>query len=59
MKNKRKKYLTFGELVAGAYSAWGKAEAGYRMRLALKTGMVVFQGPQQSLVPVRKGELHE
>ena len=47
MKNKRKKYLTFGELIAAAYRTWGKAEAGELVRRAVESRLVVFRGPEQ------------
>jgi hypothetical protein len=59
MKNRRKKYLTFGDLIAAAYSAWGKNEAAEMLRLALKTRLVVFQGHEQFLITTGKGDLHE
>ena len=44
MKNRKKKHLTFGELIAAAYRAWGEAEAGEKLRLAVQTRLVIFQG---------------
>ena len=59
MKNKRKKHLTFGELIAAAYRAWGKAEAEEMLRLAVKARLVVFQGHERFLISTGEGEPHE
>ena len=42
-----KKPLTFGEFVAGSYRAWGKHKANEIIRLAIKTQMLEFRGPQR------------
>jgi hypothetical protein len=59
MKNKRKKLLTFGELIAAAYRVWGKAEAGEILRRAVKARLVVFQGHEQFSISTGEGEPHE
>jgi hypothetical protein len=59
MKNKRKNYLTFGELVAAAYRAWGEARAKEMLQLAVKARLVVFQGNEQFLISTGEGEPHE
>jgi hypothetical protein len=59
MKNKRKKLLRFGELIAAAYRAWGEAAAVEMVRLAVKARLVVFQGPEQFLISTGEGALHE
>jgi hypothetical protein len=47
MKNKQKrKNLTFGELIMGAYKIWGKGRAEKMLRLAINAKLVVFRGRQ-------------
>jgi len=46
----RKTQLTFGDFVAGGYSAWGKRKAEGLIRLAAKTQMIVFRGQQPIVV---------
>jgi hypothetical protein len=59
MKNKRKKNLLFGDLIAAAYRAWGATEAGEKLRLAIKTRVVVFQAQDELLISRGEGELYE
>jgi hypothetical protein len=59
MKNKQKKLLTFGDLIAAAYCAWGKAKAWEMMRRAIKARLVVLQGHGKFLISAGKGEPHE
>jgi hypothetical protein len=51
MKTKpAKKQLTFGDFVAGGYRAWGKRRALGIIRLALKSHMIEFRGPQRIVI---------
>ena len=42
----KKKPLTFGDLVAGSYRAWGKRKANGIIRLAIKAHLIEFHGQQ-------------
>jgi hypothetical protein len=42
----KKKPLTFGDVVAGAYRAWGKRKANGIIRLAVKAHWIEFRGHQ-------------
>jgi hypothetical protein len=51
MKNNRKKKdSTFGELIMGAYQAWGAGRAKRILRLASKAGLIVLQGHRHVLI---------
>jgi hypothetical protein len=43
----RKRVLTFGDFVAGAYRAWGHRRAKGLVWLAVNAGLVEFRGPQR------------
>jgi hypothetical protein len=45
-----KRPLTFGEFVAGGYSAWGKRRAMGIIRLAVKSHMIEFRGQQRIVI---------
>jgi len=52
MKTKRRKHLlTFGDLVAAAYRAWGSDRAKGLVRLVVNAHIVVFQGRQRFMMP--------
>jgi hypothetical protein len=42
--NHKKKALTFGDIIAAAYRAWGARRARGLVRLALNAHLVVFLG---------------
>ena len=43
----KKKVLTFGDFVAGAYRAWGHRRAKGLVWLAVNAHLVEFRGPQR------------
>jgi|HubBroStandDraft_1064217.scaffolds.fasta_scaffold241208_2 hypothetical protein len=43
----RKKPLTFGEFVAGAYRAWGERCAKGYIQLAIKAHVIEFRGQKR------------
>ena len=43
----KKKVLTFGDFVAGAYRAWGHRRAKGLVWLAVNARLVEFRGPQR------------
>jgi hypothetical protein len=45
-----KKPLTFGDVVAGSYRAWGKRRANGMIRLAIKTRLIEFHGEQRFVI---------
>lgn len=51
-----RKSLTFGDLVASAYRAWGSRRAKGLVRLAVNTHLVVFQGQQRFVIPEEQDE---
>jgi hypothetical protein len=51
-----KKSLTFGDLVAAAYRAWGAQRAKGLVRLAVNAHLVVFQGQQRFVIPEEQDE---
>lgn len=51
MKTMRaKEVLTFGDLVANFYNTYGERKAKGVLRLAVKTDLVVFRGPNRYVV---------
>jgi hypothetical protein len=51
-----KKSLTFGDLVAASYRAWGAGRAKGLMRLAVNAHLVVFRGSQRFVIPEYQDE---
>ena len=43
----KKKPLTFGDVVAASYRAWGQRRAGGIIRLAVKLHLIEFRGQQR------------
>ena len=43
----KKKALTFGDFVVGAYRAWGKRRAKGLVWLAVNARLIEFRGPQR------------
>ena len=48
--NPKKKSLTFGDLVAATYRAWGAKRAKGLVRLAVNAHLVVFRGQQRFVI---------
>lgn len=48
--NSKKKPLTFGDFIAGGYRAWGKRKAMGIIRLAIKSHLIEFRGPQRIVI---------
>jgi hypothetical protein len=46
----KKKPLTFGDVVAGSYRAWGKRRAGGIIRLALELHFIQFRGQHRFVI---------
>jgi hypothetical protein len=46
----KKQVLTFGDLVAAAYQAWGGRRARKLVRLAVNARWVVFRGRQRFVI---------
>ena len=59
MKNKQKKLLTFGELIAAACRVWGETKGGEMMRMAIKSRLVVYQEHGPLLISAGEGEVRE
>jgi hypothetical protein len=51
-----KKSLTFGDLVAASYRAWGAGRAKGLVRLAVNAHLVVFRGQQRFVIPDEQDE---
>lgn len=51
-----KKSLTFGDLVAATYRAWGARRARGLVRLAVNAHLVVFRGRQRFVIPEEQDE---
>lgn len=45
--NCRKKSLTFGEFIECVYDVCGQRKAGAMVRLAIKSRLIEFRGPQR------------
>jgi hypothetical protein len=54
--NGNKKSLTFGDLVAASYRAWGARRAKGLVRLAVNAHLVVFRGQQRFVIPEEQDE---
>ena len=54
--NGNKKSLTFGDLVAATYRAWGAQRARGLVRLAVNAHLVVFRGEQRFVIPEEHDE---
>jgi len=50
MKMKRKKMLTFGELILSAYNACSPRQARCIVRFAVKAGVIVFRGKRRIMI---------
>jgi hypothetical protein len=50
-----KRPLTFGDVVAGGYRAWGRRKAKGMIRLAIKLQMIEFRGQQRFVLLSRVG----
>jgi len=48
--NGKKKVLTFGDFIAGAYGAWGRRRAKRLVWLAVNRRLVEFRGPQRFVI---------
>ena len=46
----KKKGLTFGDFIAGAYRTWGRRRAKGIVWLAVNAGLVEFQGRQRIVI---------
>jgi hypothetical protein len=51
-----KKTLTFGDIVAASYRAWGAGRAKGLVRLAVNAHLVVFRGEQRFVIPEEQDE---
>jgi hypothetical protein len=54
--NGKKKSLTFGDLIAATYRAWGARRAKGLVRLAVNAHLVVFRGQQRFVIPEEQDE---
>ena len=48
--NGKKRVLTFGDFIAGAYRAWGRRRAKGLVRLAVNARLVEFRGRQRVVI---------